>query len=374
MTTHTWKWPAVICRLILGITFLVSGFSKAVDPWGTALKVNEYLAIYGFENLHRWSMGFSVWLCGAELMMGCMLLCKVRIRLVSIFAFFSMIFFTILTFLSATWLPVEDCGCFGDAIKLTPWQTFFKNLVLLPMAWVVWHRYRPDRIFAFRPVEIALTCLFFAASMGLGIYCSRHLPLVDFLPYKVGVDLRNAWLHPDAEQAEEEREQGETVLIYRNLRTGREREFALDDPEWQNEEEWEWVDTRTRFASPSIRPLISEFALRDGSGDITEEVLLTDGELYMLCVSSFDRVRRGCAHRFRSLIERADRDGAAVICLTPDALGEEALHSFEGSRPVRCCNIDVHTLKTLLRAGNGVVVLKDGVITDKMNCRDIELQ
>jgi len=102
------------------------------------------------------------------LMMGCMLLFKVRIRLISIFALISMFFFTVLTFLSATVLPVEDCGCFGEALKLSPWQTFFKNLILLPLAVVVWWRYRPDRIFAFKPLEIVLTVLFFLFSMGLG--------------------------------------------------------------------------------------------------------------------------------------------------------------------------------------------------------------
>ena len=356
-----------LCRIILGVTFVLSGFVKVVDPWGTALKVEEYLAIYGFEWLNRLSMGFSVWLCGAELMMGCMLLFKVRIRL------FSILFFTILTFLSATWLPVEDCGCFGDAVKLSPWGTFAKNLVLLPMAALVWYRYRPDRIFAFRPVEILLTCLFFSLSMGIGIWCSRHLPLIDLLPYKVGVDLRTAWLNPESERMDEDREQHETILVYRNRRTGEVREFALDDPEWQNDELWEWEETRTHFETPSIRPIISEFALRDPSGDITEEVLRTEGRLYMICIASFDRVRHGCAHRLRMLIERADREGASVLCLTPGPLNEEARHAFLGSRPVRCCNIDVHTLKTLLRANNGVVVLEDGVITAKMNCRDIPL-
>ncbi len=95
--------------------FIVSGFVKVVDPWGTAIKINEYLSIYSLEWLQPASMVFSIWLCGAELMMGCMLLFKVRIRLISIFAVVSMFFFTVLTFLSATVIPVEDCGCFGEA-------------------------------------------------------------------------------------------------------------------------------------------------------------------------------------------------------------------------------------------------------------------
>ncbi|MBE6195756.1 MAG: DoxX protein [Rikenellaceae bacterium] len=367
------KWTATVCRIVMGITFVFSGLSKVIDPWGTALKVDEYLAIYGFEELSRLAMAFSIWLCGAELMMGCMLLCKVRIRLVSIFALASMSFFTLLSLLSATVLPVEDCGCFGDALKLSPWETFLKNLLLLPMAFVVWYRYRPDKIFAFKPAEVLLTLIFFSGSMGLGIYCSRHLPFIDFLPYKIGVDLRTERLHPDAESLEEESEQSETILVYRNRKSGKLREFSLTDTEWQDESRWEWVETRTDFDTPPIRASIAEFALRDQAGDITEEVLQTEGKLYMLCINNFKRLRNGCAHRLRMLIDRADREGATVICLTPDALNEEGVWSFHESRPVRCCNIDVHTIRTLLRANNGVVTLEDGVIIDKRNCRDIEL-
>ncbi len=238
--TRAFKILANVCRLILACTFILSGFSKVIDPWGTALKVNEYLSIYGMEYLQPASMTFSIWLCGAELMMGCMLLFKVRIRLISIFALVSMIFFTLLTLLSATLIPVEDCGCFGEALKLTPWETFAKNVALLPMAFVVWWRYRPDKIFAFKPLEIVLTCTFFFLSMYLGYYCYIHLPLIDFLPYKVGVNIHEAMQEPAVESGE-----SETVLVYRNRKTGREREFSLDDTEWQDAEKWEWVDTRT---------------------------------------------------------------------------------------------------------------------------------
>ena len=187
--SRAFKLLANVCRLILACTFIVSGFTKVIDPWGTAMKVNEYLSIYGMESLQGASMAFSIWLCGAEMMMGCMLLFKVRIRLISIFAVLSMLFFTALTLLSATVIPVEDCGCFGEALKLTPWETFYKNLALLPMALVVWWRYRPDKIFAFNPLEIVLTVTFFFLTMYLGYYCYRHLPLIDFLPYKVGVNI-----------------------------------------------------------------------------------------------------------------------------------------------------------------------------------------
>ena len=358
------------CRILMAVTFIFSGFVKVVDPWGTAIKIQEYLSIYGLESLSGLRFVFSIWLCGAELMMGLMLLFKVRIRLISIFALASMIFFTLLTFLSATWLPVEDCGCFGDAVKLTPWQTFFKNLVLLPISVVVWWRYRHDRILAFSKAEVACTVLFFALAMGLGFYCYLHLPLLDFLPFRKGVNIyaeMNAYT-----SSEQDEELVHTVLVYRDKKTGKEREFSLDDTEWQDASRWEWVDTRVEeVGKPKVDPTLSEFSLRDEEGDATAWLLTRPGRVYMLCVNEFDRLDAACETRMRMIVERAAQEGAMAVCLTPERLYGLTQRSFAGSEPVRCYNIDATTLKTMLRAFNGLVVLDDGVISDKRNCRDI---
>lgn len=358
-----------VCRLVLAVVFIVSGFTKVIDPWGTSIKINEYLTIYGFDYLIPASMVFSIWLCGAEMMMGCMLLCKVRIRLVSIFALVSMLFFTILTFLSATFIPVEDCGCFGEAIKLSPWETFFKNLALLPMAAVVWAYYWNDKILAFRRSEVALTIFFFLLTMGLGFYCYCHLPLIDFLPYKIGVNIREEMHASSAADPEGELR---TVLVYRNRMTGKEREFSLDDTEWQDDTVWEWVDTKILGEEPEMNPMIEEFALRNGAEDVTDRVLATPGRLYLICVTRFDRIGRKCEDRLERLVERALREGAHVVCITPEPLQGSGSHSFGQSVPVPCYNIDGSTLKTMLRAHTGIVVLDDGVIADKRNCRDID--
>ena len=240
-----------VCRLVLAVVFIVSGFTKVFDYLIPAI------------------IFFSILLFVSEMMMGCMLLCKVRIRLVSIFALVSMLFFTILTFLSATFIPVEDCGCFGEAIKLSPWETFFKNLALLPMAAVVWAYYRNDKILAFRRSEVALTVFFFLLTMGLGFYCYCHLPLIDFLPYKSGVNIREEMHASSAAGPEGELQ---TVLVYRNRMTGEEREFALDDTEWQDDTVWEWVDTKILGEVPEMNPMIEEFALRNGAEDVTDRV------------------------------------------------------------------------------------------------------
>ena len=358
------------CRIVVGAIFVFSGFVKSVDPWGTALKVNEYLSIYGFEELLPYSMIFSIWLCGAELMMGLMLVFKVRTRLISIFALVSMIFFTALTFLSATWIPVEDCGCFGDALKLTPWQTFLKNLVILPMVFVVWYRYRKYRVMELHRSEVALTCLFCIFAMGVGAYCYFNLPLIDFLPYKRGANIYEM-IEAQHDTGSDVMAVEEYVLVYRNRHTGKLREFAIDDEEWQDEDKWEWVETRVDNEAPAVQTLISEFSISDPEGNFTRDILTRRGRVYMICVTNLNDIGEGCRSRLRSVVERAEAEDAAVVCLTPQPLRTVTYYRFDGSVEVRCYNIDATVMKTMLRAKNGLVVLDDGVIEAKYNCRNI---
>ena len=370
MPSRRLKIIANFCRIFAGVVFAFSGFVKAVDPWGTALKVNEYLSIYGFEELQPASMIFSIWLCGAEFMMGLMLIFRVRTRLISIFALLSMTFFTILTFLSATWIPVEDCGCFGEALRLTPWETFFKNLAILPMVIVVWYRYRPQRILDFNKIEVALTVLFCSTAMGLGAYCYLNLPIIDFLPYKVGANIHQM-IEAQHDTGVEGMSEEEYVLVYRNRRTGKLREFSIDDKEWQDEKKWEWVETRVDNEISPIQTLVSEFSITDPTGNVTREILTRKGMVYLICVTNFDKIGGDCRSRLRSVVEQAEVDGGLVICLTPQPLREVTYYSFDGCEPVRCYNIDATVLKTMLRANNGLVVLEDGVIAGKYNCRNI---
>lgn len=373
MPSKTLKIAAMVCRVLVGVIFAFSGFVKAVDPWGTALKVNEYLSIYGFEELQPASMVFSIWLCGAELMMGLMLIFRVRTRLISIFALISMTFFTILTFLSATWIPVEDCGCFGDALRLSPWKTFFKNLIILPMVVVVWYRYRHQRIFVINKVEVALATLFCVVAMGVGTYCYFNLPLIDFLPYKVGANIYEM-INRQHDTGSEEINEEEYVLVYRNRRTNKLREFSIDDKEWQNEEKWEWVETRVDNEVSAVHTLVSEFSITSAEGDVTSQILARKGMVYLICVTDLNDISGDCRRRLRSVVEHAASNGGLVVCLTPQIMRELTYYSFDGSEPVKCYNIDATVLKTLLRAKNGLVVLEDGTIKGKYNCRNIDFE
>ncbi len=353
-----------VCRVVLGLTFVFSGFVKTVDPWGTALKITEYLNVYGFETLNNYRFGFAIWFCAAELMMGMMLTFKIKTRLISIFAMCVMTFFTVLTFLSATVLPVEDCGCFGDALRLSPWMSFAKNVALWVLALVVWLDAR--RKLSFFPVtrkEWVCTLLFAALSGGLGAYCYRHLPLIDFLPYKVGVDLREA-VYGESGSDEDVR------MVFRDMTDGSTREFAVADTTWWDSSRWEFVE---QVEPGGFEPemALREFAVFNAGGDATEEMVGFEGRVYMLCAVKLDLIKPGYAARFEKIVRRADEEGARVVLLTATPLSDVGTMSLGGSRAVDVYNVDATTMITMLRASVGMVVLEDGVIVEKRNCRDI---
>ncbi len=356
---------ADVCRVVLGLTFIFSGFVKTVDPWGTALKITEYLNVYGFETLNNYRFGFAIWFCAAELMMGLMLTFKIKTRLISIFAMLIMTFFLVLTFLSATVIPVEDCGCFGDALRLSPWASFWKNVVLWILALVVWLDAR--RTLTFFPVtrrEWICTFLFAGLAAGLGGYCYRHLPLIDFLPYKKGVNLR------EAIRGGSDGEQTDARMIYRSIADGSLHEFSVADTTWWDTTRWEFVE---QVESAEFEPemVLREFVVFSPAGDATDEIVGWSGRVYMLCAVKLDLIKPRYAAKFEKIVRRADEEGAKVVLLTATPLSEQRTMTFGTASPVEVYNIDATTMITMLRASVGMVVLEDGVIVDKKNCRDI---
>ena len=208
---------------------------------------------------------------------------------------------------------------------------------------------------------------FFTFSMGLGTYCYNHLPLVDLLPYKEGTNIAQAM-----DEARNRQHEGEVVLVYRNRRTGKLKEFSIEDKAWENESRWEWVDTRvSEDMTDKVEPMILEFYIADEMGEVTDSLLSIKGNLYMLCVTNRARVSERCEQRLKKVVEQAAEEDAAIICLTPEPVTRPTYHSFAGSKQVRCYNIDSKTMKTMLRANTGLVVLTDGIVRRKYNCTDI---
>lgn len=352
-----------VCRLLLAATFIFSGFVKSVDPWGTAIKISEYLEAFHMGWLVGAQFVLAIWLTGAELMLGLMLLFRVRMRMVTTFAALSMLFFTALTLVLAIWSPVEDCGCFGDAVKLTNWETFLKNLVLLPMSLVLWWNARHLKVFPFPRRDIVAMALIACVSGGIGIYSLYHLPLIDFLPYKVGANLA---------ESEDDSSQGDvqTTLIYRDKLSGKLQEFTLSDTTWYDSERWEYVDTETTLPpSPTVVSRADFTLLRDGEF-ATEQVLDFVGEVYMVCANDLQDIKRRQRERLELAVAAALGRGAMVVCLTSSPLAQSPYVTL-GAEQIPCYNMDATSLKTMLRAKVGVVVLRSGVVEQKYNWRDL---
>ena len=319
---------ACVCRVVLGLTFVFSGFVKTIDPWGTALKIGEYLNVYGVgQILGDGRIWLAIAVCAAELVLGLMLVFNVKMRLTSIAALVVMAFFFVVTLLSATVLPVEECGCFGDALHLSAWASFGKNVVLLVLAIVVWWsvRQRGENILPITGRDWIPTAVFASVSVGLGLFCYLHLPLVDFLPFEKGVDLYEA-------------KYGENVG-----EEGFEGDIAL-----------------------------REFVLFNSGGDGTYDILSDPGRVYILFASRLADIKEPCAERFAKVIEKAAAEGSRVVVATSSPLSGEETTAFGDSAPVAVYNMDSGTMITMLRARAGMVVIEDGVITEKRGCRDIK--
>lgn len=388
------KNPAIlVCRLILAAVFLFSGFVKGADPWGTAIKLGEYFSAFGLGSAGDVTFVLSVLLSAVEMTLGLGLLFAVGLRPVGFCTFWFMTGFTLLTLWIALTDPVADCGCFGDAVKLTNWQTFWKNVVLWPMSAAVWlwarkgqegsgggyadpaavyarslggiHAGRGDDRRGTRRRDVVLLVLFFLLSCGVGGYALLHLPVIDFLPFRVGVNIPQAMRVPEGGDTE-------TTLVYRDRFDGSEHEFTLNDTVWYDTVRWEYVDTRIVTGEAGV-PAVREFAVFDARQDVTSDVLDDPGRVWLLCVTDPARVKGRCLLGLEQAAARARKEGARVLCVTPAPLEGPSVIRL-GAERVPCYNIDGTTLKTLLRARAGLVVLEGGTIVEKRNCRDLPLR
>lgn len=344
-----------ILRWIVGATFLFSGFVKAVDPVGTTIYVEKYLSTYSLDVLMPCATYFAVALSVVELVLGAALVVNLfrRYALLAVVAILAL--FSVVTLLGATVLPIGDCGCFGEALKLSPWATFIKNIFLLLIALYLLHsRLSADRI---RKSSVVVVCVVLCVAFGINLYALRHLPLIDFLPYKEGTNLRALVA------AERSKQEDATQLIFRNTATGELEYFAMDDVECWLNEDLEYLDAQSAMASEEGM-LYADFAIYHSCGEeLSESLLAEPGRVAWLCVRSEEAAERHIAGIERLL---AVYLANAVVVLTADDTLE-----VEPLSPLRCYSVDAMTLRSIMRAEVGVVVLNDGVVEFKSNIDDI---
>ena len=349
-----------VCRFVLAATFIFSGYVKAIDPLGTLYKLKDYAAAMSLNGLlPDWALvGVAIALGALEFALGVFMLFAVRRHVVSRITLAFMTAMTALTLWIFVADPVKDCGCFGDALKLTNGETLLKNIVLSACAALV----------AWRPVDMArfisrsnqwIVRYYTVAYIVItSVYCLYTLPIFDFRPYHVGMNIKQGMEIPEgAEQPEFE----STFLLRKN---GETREFTLDN---YPDSTWEYVDTRTVQTKKGYEPPIHDFALTscDTGEDITEQVLTKKGYTFLLVSPRLAVADDSNFGDIDQIYEYAEENGIDFYCVTASANDEiERWRDLTGAE-YQFCNADETTLKTMIRSNPGLILLKDGTIIGK---------
>ena len=349
-----------VCRLLLATTFILSGFIKAIDPLGTQYKLHDYLTALSLDTLvPSWAtLVAAVILAAVEFALGMYMLFAIERRRTTRMVLVLMACLTALTVWIAAADPVEDCGCFGDAITLTNTQTLVKNIVLTACAAVtaVWPRSMPRLISKSNQwIVLNYTIVFVIATSTVCLY---GLPMFDFRPYHVGADLRKGMEIPEGAQ------QPTFVTTFVLRKDGVTREFTLDD---YPDSTWQFVDSHTTQTSAGYVPPIHDFSIQTipGGDDITDSIVQSRGYTFLLIAPTLENADDSNFGEIDRIYEYAQDYGVPFYCLTASGgRGISRWRDITGAE-YQFCHTDETTLKTIIRSNPGLVLIKDGVVIRK---------
>ncbi|HLV46150.1 MAG TPA: BT_3928 family protein [Flavobacterium sp.] len=353
-------------RFVVGVLFIISGLIKLNDPLGFSFKLDEYFAedVFNMPFLQPLALWFALFVVIVEVLLGVMLLIGYK-RKFTLWALFAMIvFFTFLTFYSAYFNKVTDCGCFGDAIPLTPWQSFYKDIALLVLILILLagRKYINPIFRAGKGAVVVLISLILCA--GFGYYVLNHLPVVDFRPYKIGADIEKGMEFPEGAP----KDVFDIQFIYDV--GGEEVAFSMENlgdiPEGAD-----LIERKETLISKGYEPPIHDFSIEKFGDDYTEDYL---NEPKVILVIAYD-LNKTDIEGFQQMVEleqKAYDKGYEIIGLTSssDDIIEEVKNQSQVGFEFYFC--DATTLKTIVRANPGVVVMEYGVIKDKKHWNDVD--
>ena len=354
-----------IARVLLGLTFVFSGFVKAVDPLGSMYKINDYLDAFGWVYFKDMSFLMSFLLPATEFFLGLALLLGIYKRTISLLLFLFMIFVTPLTLYIAINNPVTDCGCFGDALVLSNTATFIKNLILLALAFFVyWHNEKLITFYGMHTSRYtALWCVLFPLLISTWSY--RHSPLIDFLPYKIGNNLPNLMKAPAGAATDSIT----TLFIYE--KNGVKKKFTLDKAPF-SDTTWTFVDREDVAVRQGYRNPIHDFVLEHpDQGDITKEVLADNSYTFLFVSDKLEDMNYNRMQEIMDVKLYADKHGYRFLGLTssnPRAIED---WKYEYDDALTFCSLDDRTLKTMMRPNPGLILIKRGTIYQKWGFRDV---
>ena len=374
-----------ISRFFTGILFIFSGFVKAVDPLGSNYKFIDYFEAWNMDFLAPAALTLGIIMSAAELLVGLCLVFKIYPKLSSLGALIFMLGFTPVTLYLAFQQNltgkelVHDCGCFGDALILTNWQTFVKNVfILVPVAFLFFCRKKIQP--SLTPLFSLITAIVFTlAIVGLSAYALMHLPPIDFRPYKIGTQLISEKCE---EQAIARNVKTYQYAQFVNNQTGERKEFEITEnyPDW---EIWE-IDTEKPIREEKIRLSSAEkpqfdnpvfelppfFATQNGE-DYTCDIIKDTSYVFLLVQYNVKTSGTRNAAAINALYEWTQQHDFAFYALTASLDEDVEVFRAKTGAQYDFLNADDIALKTIVRANPGLVVLKNGVVTNNWNGNDI---
>jgi len=357
------------CRIFTGLLFIFSGFIKANDPTGFGYKLQEYFEVFHLTTFNEYATAIAVVICGFEILLGALLLFGVYANLVAWGLLLLILFFTFLTFYSAFFEVVTSCGCFGDAIPLTPWQSFSKDLVLLALILIIFfNRKQIQSIIKGFGNQFVVTLITTIVSLGIGIYTVNYLPFIDFLPYKIGNNLPSLMVLPEGKQGDV----FEQLYTMKNKKTGETKKVNdkvyMADKLWEDES-WEIIgEPESKLIKKGYDIPIPDLLITDADGaDHTQEIIANPYYNIIIVAKDLSSTNINAIQKINQTVTQMTKDynGLRVVLLTASASKDAQYLSDKMQLIAEIYYADLIPLKSMVRANPGVILLKGGNVMGK---------
>ena len=350
------KTVLTISRLLLGALFVYSGVVKGVDPLGTQFRIEDYFYAYGTEWAVPFALFLSVILNAAEFSLGALLILKIKVKWVSVLTALMMLLFTITTLYDALYAPVPDCGCFGDALIITNWQTFYKNLVINAFVILVLLRRKTFSEYKSKVLEYSGIFLVVFGFIFFEFFNIQNLPVMDFRTWKVGNRL-----------VPENPKPVKYFLTYKNIKSGEEREFISKELPWQDSvfmAEWKWASNRDE--DPNINDM-NTFPMIDANGeDISTEIVSDSNYTFIFVIYKLEKVDIELVPYINNFYESATALNYNVVMLTSDLPSEYQKFCEDNNMvDIPTYNSDDTALKAAIRSNPGLIIVRNGAVVNK---------
>ncbi|WP_207535511.1 BT_3928 family protein [Desertivirga arenae] len=357
-----------VTSLLVGLLFIFSGLIKINDPLGFSYKLEEFFEVFHITFLNPLAVTISITLCAIEIILGAALLLGIKGRQVALGLLTTIVFFTFLTFYAAFFDVVRTCGCFGDAIKLTPWQSFAKDVVLLILILFIFlNRQKIQPVLRSEKVQSGVLWMITIIAFAMGLYTYNYLPVKDFLPYHVGANIPESMKIPDGAPVDE-------FEITYNLVNKRTKETKqMTDKEYMKTEVWKDADWEIKgepgrkLIKRGFEPPIKDLKIADSQGtDYTSELM--ENPYYNLVIVAYNlnaANKRAIGDLNALAINAAENYNVRTILLTSNSVETAENFKKNNKLAMELFYSDAVPLKSMVRANPGLLLLKDGMVINK---------